>query len=240
MNTSRRLLVGAVLLGTALVTPVRAEVSAVTDVFGQYVRTVIYANASIRTPRIWHVSRPRIGFIPLNPHGDAAGDLLPVIAENTAQHGWPWAVWSHFNGREYNLVWSRWLGGSWSPVAPIEAVPAVGDAVDPFLAFGGDGRAYAVWLSRGTGPAEVKLSIFLATQWMAPYVVSDVGEDAADPSIALLPDGQMQVSYDTPTAHVTKIVAFARPMTITDDLTPFSNVTTSATSSSTEAPITKP
>jgi hypothetical protein len=236
MNTSRRLLASALVAGFGFAAPLRAEVSAETNALGSYLRTVIYANASVKHPRIWSVSRPRVGRSPLNPDGDATGDLFPAIGENQAQRGWPWALWSHFNGRDYDLVWSRWRGTGWSPVAPVEADPAADDAVDPSLAFGADGRPYAVWLSRGEGTAEVSMSIFLATQWMAPFRISEIGEDAVDPSIAVLPDGRIQVSYDTPVAHVTTIVVFAQPMTILDDLTPFNTVTVSTT----ESPISKP
>jgi hypothetical protein len=239
MNTSRKLVAGAVLVGAVVLAPARAEVSAETNAFGQYVKTVIYASASTRNPRIWSASRLRFGRTPLNPRGDAIGDLFPVVSENAAQQRWPWVMWSRFNGHDYDLVWSRWLGAGWSPIAPVEAAPAGGDAVDASLAFSADGRAHAVWLSRGAGPAQVKLSYFLATQWMAPFPVSDVGEDAANPSMVILPDGRIEVSYDTAVAHVTKIVAFARPSTITDDISPFGNVNTTTTTS-TDPAATKP
>jgi hypothetical protein len=225
------LFASALVAGLALAGPVRAEVSAETDAFGNYLRTVIYASASVKNPRIWSAGRPRFGRWPLNRNGDATGDLFPVVRENPAQRNWPWALWSHFNGRDYDLVWSRWAGASWSAIAPVAADPSPDDAVDPSLAFGADGRPYAVWLSRNEGSAEVSMSIFLATQWMAPFRISEIGEDAVNPSIAVLPDGRIQVTYDTAVAHVTTIVAFAQPMTITDDLTPFNTVTVSSTAS---------
>lgn len=236
MNTSRKLFAGALVAGLALALPARAEVSAETNVLGGYLRTVIRTNASIKSPRIWGVTRPMFGRSPLNPDGDATGDLFPVVRENPAQQRWPWALWSHFNGRDYDLVWSRWLGTSWSAIESVEAVTSIDDAVDPALAFGVDGRPYAVWVSRGAGPARVSMSIFLATRWMLPFGVSEIGEDSADPEILVLPDGRLQVSYDTPEARITKIVSFARPLTITDDLTPFNTVTVS----SPESPIFKP
>lgn len=227
MNTLPRLFAGALLAGLAVAPSVRAEVSAQTNGVGVYVRTVVYANASVQNPRIWSVNRPRSGYVALNPAGDATGDLFPVIAESRTQSRWPWVMWSRFNGSDYDLVWSRWLGTRWSPIAPVEPVRSSDDALEPALAFGVDGRPFAVWLSEGTGPATVTVSVFLASQWMTPFRVSDLGEDASNPSIAVLPDGRIQVGYDTPDAHVTRIVAFARPMTITDDLSPFGVVTVS-------------
>jgi hypothetical protein len=227
MNSSRRLFAGALLAGLAVATSARAEVAAQTNGVGVYVRTVIYANASLHNPRIWSVIRPRVGCVPLNPAGDATGDLFPAIAENRTQSQWPWVMWSHFNGSDYDLVWARWQGTRWSPISPVEAAGSPDDALEPALAFGAEGRPYAVWLSEGAGRASVSVSLFLATQWMTPFRVSDLGEDASNPSIAVLPDGRIQVGYDTPDSHVTRIVAFARPMTITDDLTPFGTVTVS-------------
>jgi hypothetical protein len=224
MNTSRRSYAGAVLGVLLLATPVRAEVAAETDAFGTYVRTVIYASASVRNPRIWTATRLRHGYTPLNPRGDAAGDLFPVVAEDPARGRWPWVVWSHFNDEDFDLVWSRWEGDRWSPIAPVEIGETPSDAVDPAIAIGDEGRPHLVWLSRADGPAEVNLSIFLASRWMEPFRVSDPGEDAMNPTILLRADGLIEVGYDTVGAHVVKLVAFARPSTITDDTTPFGSV----------------
>ena len=234
MNTSRRSVIGAILAALAVAVPARAEVSAEMNAFGRYVRTVIYASASVRNPRIWTVSRARFGNVPLNPGGDAVGDLFPVVAEDASPQRWPWVVWSRYNGNDFDLVWSRWNGTQWSPIAPVDRARDAADAVDPSIAIGSDGPRL-VWLSRGDGPAQVMLSIFLATQWMVPFPVSDPGEDAMNPTITLLPDGRMQVTYDTLAARVTKIVEFARPMTITDDLFPTGNV--GATTTTTVPPV---
>jgi hypothetical protein len=227
MNTLRRLSAGALLAGLAFATSARAEVSARTNATGTYLRTVIYASASVENPRIWSVRRPVAGSVPLNPRGDAMGDLFPVVAESPTPARWPWLVWSHFNGTDYDLVWSRWLGARWSPVTPVETVSSSDDALEPALVFGADGRPSAVWLSAGDGNAQVSMSIFLDTQWMSPFPVSEAGEDPSHPTIEVLPDGRLQIGYDTPVAHVTRIVAFAKPMTIADDLTPFGTVTVS-------------
>lgn len=237
MTASRRVLAGALFGLVAVATPLKAEVAAETNRSGNYVRTVVRASASIRHPRIWSLTHKRLDSCPLNPAGDASGDLFPIVGEDRAHQRWPWVIWSHFNGQDFDLVWSRWLGTKWSRVAPLEASAGPEDAVDPSLAFGPDARPHAVWLARGPERAEVQLSIFLQTQWMAPFTVSDPGEDALNPSIVVHPDGQIEVSYDTTLAHVTKLILFARPMTITDDLTPFDSV---ATVSTTESAITKP
>jgi hypothetical protein len=231
MNTSRKLFAGVVLAGLTLAVPARAEVAAETNVFGNYVRTVIYAGASARHPRIWSVTRMRLGFTPLNPRGDATGDLLPVVAENPAQQGWPLAVWSRFNGLNYDLVWSRWEGRSWSPIAAVEEGPSPFDAIDPVIAFNANGRAHMVWMSQDDSSSTVYLSIFQGGKWMSPYRVSDPGELAIRPAIEVLADGSVLASYDTSTLHVVKTIIFAVPTTITDDLNPFgTGATTTATS----------
>jgi hypothetical protein len=227
MTSLRRLSAGALLAGLAFATSARAEVSARTSPTGTYVRTVIYASASVQNPRIWSVRRPGLGSVPLNPGGDAMGDLFPVIAESPTPSRWPWVIWSHFNGSDYDLVWSRWLGSRWSAVSPVGPVDSPDDALEPALVFGADGRPSAVWLSERVGHAQVSMSLFLDTQWMTPFPVSEAGEEPTHPSIEVLPDGRIQIGYDTPDAHVTRIVVFARPSTITDDLSPFGTVTVS-------------
>jgi hypothetical protein len=183
MNTSRKLITGVVLAGLTFAVPARAEVAAETNVFGNYLRTVVYASASVRHPRIWSVTRMRLGLTPLNPQGDATGDLFPVVAENPAQQGWPLAVWSRFNGHDYDLVWSRWEGRSWSPVATVEASLSPFDAIDPVIAFNAKGRAHMVWMNQDDSSSAVYLSVFESGQWMSPYRVSDPGEIAIRPGI---------------------------------------------------------
>src|SRR5262245_60683746 len=147
MNTLRRSMALALLGAGAVFGQARAEVSAELDAFGSYVRTVVETGASVRNPRIWAVSRFRIGHVALNSRGDKAGDLFPAVAEDASHQRWPWVVWSHFNGQDYDLVWSRWDGRGWSPTTAV--VPGIdrSDAVDPAVAVSADGRPCAVWLS---------------------------------------------------------------------------------------------
>lgn len=230
MKTARRLLAIGALALLAPCAPLRAEVSAETDALGHYLRTVVFTTASVKNNlRIWAVNRIKANYSPLNPAGDLTGDLFPLVAENSAQQRWPWVAWSRFNGRDYDLVWSRWLGTGWSPVSQIEPGPGPDDAIDPDIAFDAGGRTHMVWLSRGSGPAQVNLSIFLSTHWMMPFRVSDATDDALNPTVTVLADGTIQVSYDTPRGRVTKIIRFAKPKTITDDITPFNTLSVTAT-----------
>jgi hypothetical protein len=203
-----------------------AEVSAETDVFGNYLRTIVSSSSSslsiVKAPRVWTVNRVRPTYWPLNPTGDFTGDLWPSIAESPVQSRWPWVTWSRFNGVDYDLVWSRWTGRGWTPVATVETAPGGDDALDSAVAFDQVGRAYLVWVSKPrTGPAQVNVSMFLSTRWMAPFRVSDTWENATDPTIEILADGNMVVTYDTAVGQVTREIRVTRPWTITDDITPF-------------------
>ncbi|HEX4823162.1 MAG TPA: hypothetical protein VFV19_02505 [Candidatus Polarisedimenticolaceae bacterium] len=235
MNTLRRSMALALLSAGAVFGQARAEVSAELDAFGGYVRTVIEANASVRNPRIWTVSHLRMGRVALNTRGDRSGDLYPAVAEDTAHQRWPWVVWSHFNGLDFDLVWSRWEGRGWSQVKAV--VPGIdrSDAVDPAIAISAGGRPYVVWLSRGAGAATVQMSMFLVSVWSPPMVISDPGDDAMSPQIAWLSDGRIQVDYDTIGAHVTKTITFASTSTVTDDLNP--GTSAGVTSNVTQPPI---
>jgi hypothetical protein len=222
---------GAALAALAACLPARAEVSAQTDAVATYIRTVIFSNASAKNFRIWTVSRVRFGYFPLNPNGDLTGDLWPTIAENPGNQRWPWVFWSHFDGQTFDLVWSRWNGTGWMATSNVAAA-AGRDELDPRVSFDGHGRPHLAWVSSGVaGPDHVYLSVFLATRWMMPFQVSDPNEDAQNPDVVVQPDGTIVVTYDTPAGHVTRTVRFVHPLTITDDITPFSTV--SVTSSTT-------
>src|SRR5262245_42662406 len=105
MSTARKLIALAIVVGCTCA--VKAEVSAETDVFGNYVRTVVSSTSTLSktTLRVWSVSRVRPTYWPLNPTGDFIGDLWPYIAENPVQARWPWVAWSRFNGTDYDLTY---------------------------------------------------------------------------------------------------------------------------------------
>ena len=219
----------ALVLAILVASPVRAEVSAETDPTGVYLRTVVFANASVKNVKIWTVSRLKVGFTPLNPQGDATGDLWPFIAEDPFGDRLPWVVWSRFNGHDFDLVWSRWTGASWSGIASVETGNS-DDGLSPNVSFDVTGRPHLVWLSAGEGPKAVYLSIFLTTRWMLPFRVSDPWEDATNPTVVVSADGTIRVSYTTASGEVDRWIRFFHPSTITDDITPFSSLAITDTS----------
>jgi len=166
MGKHRNLIVVASLAVALCATGIRAEVSAELDVEGNYLQMIVTSNASVKKLKLWTVQRERPGIIPLNPDGDLTGDLWPAIIENPLNLNHPWVLWSRFNGTDYDLVWSQWLGsGAWNEIDWLESSPGVvGDDLDPSLALDGEGRPYTVWWRDESGVGRVYLSIFLSTR----------------------------------------------------------------------------
>lgn len=231
MKTVPRIAAGLLAGSLLAAVPARAEVSAETDGAGSYMRMAVFINASVKNVRIWSAAHARTGYWPLNPAGDLSGDLFPYVAENPVNQRWPWVVWSHFNGADFDLAFSQWTGSGWSPIAPVELGVDTADALDPRVSFDVAGRPHLVWDATRGGPSQVYLSIFLSTRWMTPFLVSDPGEDASTPSVVVQTDGTIQVTYDTPGGTVTKTIRFLHPSTITDDITPFNSLTVTMSTS---------
>ena len=226
MNITRKLF--AVALVGCCASAARAEVSAETDVFGTYLRTVVTTNVAVKSLRVWTVSRVRPTHWPLNPEGDTNGDLWPYVAENPVQGGWPWVAWSQYNGSSYDLVWSRWTGRGWSQPEDVETSPSGGDALDPMITFDRVGRGYIVWVDRSlAGASEVYFSVNFAGRWLMPLRVSEEGEGASDPQITVLEDGSTEITYQTDQGTVVRTLRVTRPWTITDDITPFGSMSVS-------------
>jgi hypothetical protein len=188
----------------------RAEVAAETDSVGNYIRTAVFASASVKKLKIWCVQRPRALYYPLNPEGDLNGDLWPSISENPFDSNHSWVTWSRYTGAGYDLAWSRWMPGGWAPTEWVEdPQPAsAGDDLDPNATFNSQGRPYLVWWRNEGGIGTVYLSLFLVTRWMPGFPVSDVGVDSRLPTVTMLDDSRARVEYDTPGGHVVRIVLF--------------------------------
>jgi hypothetical protein len=209
------------LCGPAGSATARAEVSAEIDALGNYLRTVVLSNASVKNPKIWSSHHARALYVPLNPGGDLNGDLYPAIVEDPLQFNHPWVVWSRFDGSEYSLAWSRWSGG-WEPIQWIgtAGISTAGNDLDPALTLDPSGRPYVAWWRDEQGVGRVYLSLFLDTRWMDPLVVSEVGVDSRYPSVAV--QGELiVVRYETPGGTVQQVLALSNRDSINDDITPF-------------------
>lgn len=221
----------------ATLSPARAEVSAEIDTAsGAYLRTVVLATSSAKNVRIWSKITSRPNLFPVNLEGDHNGDLWPVVAEQRVGTARPWLVWSRFNGEGFDLAWSRFEAPtrSWLPIAWVETALTPGDDLDPSVAFDSTGRPFLAWWRDEAGVGQVYLSLFLQSRWMAPFRVSDAADDSVAPTITMLSDTRLRIDYTTAEGTVSRIVEFHRPLTITDDATPFGRFT--VTSSLTISP----
>jgi len=156
----------------------------------------------------------------LNLEGDLNGDLWPTIAENPLEPHEPWVVWSRFNGRTYDIAWSRWERVEWGPIRTVQD-NSPGDDLDAEIVFDSHGRAYMVWWRESAGRGQVFISVFLQTRWLSPFRVTSGSVDARYPSLTVLGFDQLRVDYETSAGTVTQMVEFERPVTITDDINPY-------------------
>jgi hypothetical protein len=173
--------------------------------------------------RVWAPVGRVAGRNALNTEGDHLGDLWPVIGESSVAPHHSWVVWSRLRGGQYDLAWSRWTGARWQSVHWLDGKPHQrlrSDSLDPDLAFDVGGRPYAAWWRDDGVRGRVYLSVFLETQWMPPFLVSDPAQDGRHPTIEILRKGEISVSYETPDGVETQIVLFDEPVTITDDINP--------------------
>jgi len=239
MLSRRRHAAAAALLSVAFlaVPPPRAEVAAETDAFGRYVRTVVVTQASVRQHRIWQpLRRNSWGYQSLNPTGDRTGDMYPAIAENALERRHPWAVWSRFNGQDYDLVWSRWRPGGWAIIERVESDLSFGDDLAPSVAFNTGGRPFLAWWRADGGPGQVFVSVFLVTRWSNPILLSDSGVDSRSPHLSVLSTGGMAVEFSTPTGRESRMISLDSTTTITDDLNPVGQVSVTRIAADTNAP----
>ncbi len=227
----RRAVTAAAVLAVVVLSAVAAQaaVTAELDPLGRYVRTVIIARASVSEMAIWggvpeiHDEGPwRV----LNPIGDLNGDMWPAIVQDPNQNNYPWVVWSRFNGRDYDLGWSRWIGQtqSWNEVQWLEQQSRLGDDLDPQIDIDDSSRPYVVWWTDEGGAGRVYLSLYLESRFMPRRLVSDGGVDSRYPSLSINPDGSVIVSYETPTGTESKIVAIEGGASINDALDPVENL----------------
>ena len=224
-NIAAAVMLGALLIGCSMIPRTHAEVSAEVDSFDNYVRTVIFTNASAKKLKIWSARNYPPNRVPLNPGGDANGDLRPVIVESSTDMNHPWAVWSRWNGSEYDLAWSRWgWDGAWEPIAWVEQAPSrAGDDLEPSITLDPVGRPYMAWWRNEGGHGRIYFSVFLSTRWMDPIPVSDSAVDSRSPAISFQ-GSAIRVAYRTPNGPRYTDIVFAMPDTINDDITPFGNM----------------
>jgi hypothetical protein len=216
----------------ALPFPALGEVSVeIDEATGEYITYHLMTNSSAKKSRIWDFNREgKKGIYPLNVEGDVLGDGLPVVEENVPGTGLPWAVWDRDGGSQRGLVWSTWNGSAWTPVVAVENRGG-GDQGQPCIVFNDHGRPYLAFTQRAeSGENVVRFTIFLRTVWAISIPVSGEGEEASSPSIEIVDDATVEITYDLPDgSSMVKTVTFQDPSTITDDVYPFLRDTASVT-----------
>lgn len=202
-----------------------AGIGARGDEAGRYGGTSWRVDSAKPLGNIWSTFNDGLpSFSLLNPAGDLNGDLWPCVAENTVAPNHPWVVWSRFNGRDYDLAWSRWKGARWTAIRSVHAGTAAGDDLDADLTFDAQGRPYMVWWRNERGVGRVYLSVFLNARWMGAFQISDLSWDSRYPTIEIFDGGRIVVEYETETGLHAQVVRFNQPVTITDDINPFAHV----------------
>jgi hypothetical protein len=210
------------LLLVAATAGARGEVSARLDNEGHYLG-MYYKYSWGNPPKIWAASAPTATRRPLNPTGDLLGDLMPMVAENPTNLFYPLAVWSHPNGGDYDLVFSRWTGSGWTPLQFVQTDNFTNE-YDPRVGFNSRGRPLIVWWSEDSGStalstATVWFSMFLETRWMTPVVVSGV-VDSRRPDLTIVNNTTVIVTFDTPSGRQSRTLTLPDSETITDDVDP--------------------
>lgn len=211
--------------------PAAAEVSVeIDEARGEYLGYHLQSNKSEKNSRIWTFSRPgKRGVYPLNTEGDLIGDGYPLLLENENGDGLPWVVWDRDLGGVRQLVWSRWTPVGWTEVRSLEQ-RGDGDQSQPCLVFNGSGRPYLAYVQPETGSTVVRFTIFLRSVWAISIPVSGDGEEASNPSIEIIDDSTVEITYDlSDGSSKTRTVHFQDPATITDDVYPFLIDTASVT-----------
>jgi len=208
-----------------------AEVRVHTGADGEYEGTTIVPGGPPWKQGIWS-ARARIGLgrdsAVLNPLGDRLGDLIPTISERNQVPHHPWAVWSRFNGSDYDLVYSSWTYNEWSGVSRVTLGSLGGDDLDPSLAFSRAGRPLITWWNQDAedGHGTVYFSMFIETGWVVPLQVSHDSVGGRHPSIEI-ENGIIVIHYDSDdgSTRISYQLLPLDPTTITDDIDPQSGIT---------------
>ena len=209
MRTWCRKSVGSAVLALLLILvgagAARADVAAVLDENGDYLRTDIRLVRDGRISSVWLASGPRdrgdrhsgAERVPFNESGAYRADGVPSVADHPLT-GLPWAVWSFNEDGDYELALSYFDGRYWSSPALLGSAPNGVDDLQPKLAFTPDGRPVITWwrMSRDGSEQTVWLQSRAGGEWLEPVRISSTRHAARRPSL-LLEDGKLIVAFET-------------------------------------------
>ncbi len=212
-------------LHTGLAVRTDAEVRVRTRPDGEYVATLIIPGGPPWRQGVWS-TRARIGLrrgsAVLNPLGDRFGDLIPTIGEQRRAPHHPLAVWSRFNGTDYDLVYASWRY-AWSPISQVTPGSLAGDDLDPSVAFTRAGQAVIAWWNRDLedGHGAVYYSVFGGTGWLDPVKISNDSVGGRNPMIEVRRDTiVIHYTSDDGSVRISHPLSMIDPTTITDDIDP--------------------
>ncbi|MFQ5768558.1 MAG: hypothetical protein ACE5ID_11335 [Acidobacteriota bacterium] len=186
-------------------TPVQAEVAAILDGAGNFIRTEIRQVRRNRVTSVWldgtnlrnRGRRNTLHPVLLNEAGASRGDGVPSVAVHPFT-GLPWAVWSFNDGGDYELAFSIFDGRHWSSPTLLGAAPNGQDDMEPKIVFTASGRPIIVWWRlplNGSVP-----SVWLTTRangaWQPPIRLSSSRRSALRPAL-LLEGDHIIVAYQT-------------------------------------------
>jgi len=213
------------LISTGLAVRTDAEVRVRVRADGEYDSTLIIPGGARWRQGIWS-TRARLGLrresAVLNPLGDRFGDLMPSIGENTGAPFHPLAVWSRFNGNDYDLVFAAWRYG-WSAISRVTSESLSGDDLNPNVAFSNAGRPLVAWWNRDLedGHGTVYYSVFGRRGWVVPIKISADSVGGRQPTIEI-GNGTIVIHYmsDDGSEEISYQVTHLDPATITGDIDP--------------------
>jgi len=157
-----------------------AEVSIVTDDKGNYVETILLFNEHKGRIYYWEPVRKWVPlYLMLNIAGDMIGDGKPSFAENPLNKQ-PWVVWSHFNGKDHDIVCSQWDGMMWS--APTRLYNDEYDDIEATISFDASGTPFVAFTRRSETTC-IFITSFRNGQWTEPFLVSDPKINCSSPTL---------------------------------------------------------
>ena len=190
---------------------------------GQVQPPQVAVNADGDAVAIWSAGDGSIQAV-VRPAGGAWGSPEPVAAPGQSGQsadvgidsaGTATAVWKRSNGT--NTVISsktRPAGGAWSPIAR-QLSTAARDATNPKLAVNAAGGAVAVWQlleASGTQTVQASTRPHGGSFDVSPADLSDLGEDARFPHVALDASGTAVVVWERHDGTVETVRAANRPL----------------------------
>jgi hypothetical protein len=125
----------------------------------------------------------------LNPNGDGFGDRDPDMVFRLS--GNPTAVWEHWDGVDYEIAFSEWTAGAWTPTVLLTNNSV--DDLDPSVVTNAAGKPIVTWWRVLATPAV--FTTRRLTSWEAESQVSLSGVPAKKPTVSIGSDTLTRFSY---------------------------------------------